>query len=80
MNRAPFRGNSICAKAPLLCKAAHESVVILSATGPPAVRDLQSAFRARANEYRMKPFPSLQIGEKLVRFDLPRQSNMNCDK
>jgi two-component system chemotaxis response regulator CheY len=61
-------------------KAAHESVVIVLATGEPGVRDLQRAFRAGANDYLMKPFTSLQIDEKLVRFGLTRQSSANCDR
>jgi two-component system chemotaxis response regulator CheY len=51
-------------------RAAHESVVILLATGEPGVRDLQRALRAGANDYLMKPFTSMQIDEKLSRFGL----------
>jgi two-component system, chemotaxis family, chemotaxis protein CheY len=61
-------------------KAVHESIVIMLATGEPGVRDLQRALRAGANDYLMKPFTSLQIDEKLVRFGLTRQSSGNCDR
>jgi PleD family two-component response regulator len=61
-------------------RAVHEPVVILLATGEPGVRDLQSALRAGANDYLMKPFTSMQIDEKLLRFGLSTQSRANCDK
>jgi two-component system chemotaxis response regulator CheY len=61
-------------------KAEHNSIVIMLATIEPGMRDLQRALMAGANDYLMKPFTSLQIDEKLVRFGLIKPCFSNCDK